>query len=131
MGSFSRVAREIFFRGKLVDKYQNAGAWKQGSLLVTVDGGHHVFVLPSFMFEVQAGTVGEYIGFRDMDGVRVFEGDVVSHGKKLYVVRHSPVKAGFELCPVGCGLGLFLMDLADSRIAGNIYDNPELIGGDK
>lgn len=78
--------REILFRGKRMDN----GEWVEGSLLkVTINGktahlifcenfslvGNDVKVLSHAL--VDPDTVGQYVGFSDSNGKRIFEDDIV------------------------------------------------------
>ena len=70
-------------------------------------------------------------GLRDKDGKEIFEGDVVKMAKNVYseptyyeVVRHRGGAYRLESKRYGCELWL---RHADCEIAGNIYENPELL----
>jgi uncharacterized phage protein (TIGR01671 family) len=131
--------REILFRGKLIEKYQNAGAWKYGSLLITADGAYHIFVLPSFTFDVDAATVGQYTGIEDKNGERVFEGDIVeiefinTDDPRLVCFLGESRRGIIEYRK--SGFGTKTVNLSDDnyrfKVIGNIYDTPELPGGEK
>jgi uncharacterized phage protein (TIGR01671 family) len=119
--------REILFRGKLIEKYQNAGTWKYGSLLITADRAYHIFVLPSFTFDVEAATVGQYTGLKDGNGARIFEGDIVRYQGSIYVVKYTKVMCAFEMYKINGNLRLPARLLPGSLIIGNIHDNKELL----
>lgn len=145
--------REILFRGKTADENK----WIYGDIF-------HSGAYPKITrihdyinrvnYAVNPETVGEFTGLSDLNGVKIFEGDILeSFYKKERIV--SVVKYGgfepefFYECAEAQGFflhgmklyGLYAYDLAGSemmfledmrqaKIIGNIYDNPELLGGD-
>ena len=125
---------EILFRGKRTDN----GEWETGSLVIIRDGcsdkevfiadkmtGYHTPVIPE--------TVGQYTGLTDKNGVRIFEGDIVSlvkHDSLIYKVVYVPCR--YELVN-SKGVNCFVLDIYKSEnieVIGNIHDNPELLGGE-
>lgn len=70
-------------------------------------------------------------GLRDKNGKEIFEGDVVKMAKNVYseptyyeVVRHRGGAYRLDSKQYGCELWL---RHTDCEIAGNIYENPELL----
>lgn len=70
-------------------------------------------------------------GLRDKNGKEIFEGDVVKMAKNVYseptyyeVVRHRGGAYRLESKQYGCELWL---RHTDCKIAGDIYENPELV----
>jgi hypothetical protein len=120
--------REIVFRGQLIDKYQNAGSWVYGSLLITADRANHIFVLPSFIFEVAADTIGQYTGLLDKNGKRIFEGDILKHLGHLILVSWDKKNTEFTFRDRGISYKASVSE--DAEIIGNIHDTPELLDGE-
>ena len=123
--------REYLFRGKMIAN----GKWSEGNLLVTRQGcciTPNVTELGSYG-AVDPETVGQYTGYTDMNGKKIFEGDIVAFNytadeltnceilwfKNKWGVRervHYPID----------DIDLFFCER--SIVIGNIYDNPELLG---
>ena len=89
------------------------------------------------IIEVCPETLGEDTGFRDKNGTRIFEGDIVNDEQSgyNYFIKWFPEYACFSLADkngnmeFGCdGFEIFLNDLI---VIGNIYDNPEFLKGEK
>lgn len=127
--------RDIEFRGKQTDN----GEWVYG--VPTKDGrGEMVMVENIFECEeyncrganclyVDENTVGQYTGLRDKNGTKIFEGDIV-----LLKGDEEPYQVAFdESCFQVYGNSIcYVMDNFydhDIEVIGNIYDNPELLGG--
>ena len=120
--------REYLFRGKRIDN----GEWVEGCLYITHYGTREIGCYNSelniarWTSLVDPATVGQYIGLKDKNGKRIFEGDVV-HGPNCYkeivvfeIGGFFPFSiAGWECEP----------DSDSVRVIGNIHDNPELLGG--
>lgn len=128
--------REILFRGKRL----NGDGWAYGDLSYHVHDGE-VYVFPGDgydspdFYEVDHNTVGQYTGLTDKNGVKIFEGDIIqgtgSRGRKdNFVIRWNPPICGFS---AGEGKrvwpNLNQASLDNYTVIGNIYDNPELLGG--
>jgi uncharacterized phage protein (TIGR01671 family) len=127
--------RDIEFRGKQTDN----GEWVYG--VPTKDGrGEMVMVENIFECEeyncrganclyVDENTVGQYTGLKDKNGTKIFEGDIV-----LLKGYDEPYQVVFdESCfRVYSDSVRYAMDNFydyEIEVIGNIYDNPELLGG--
>ncbi len=137
--------REILFRGKRLD----SGEWITGQLLNFEDGraricerGTDIFcyekdesIIQTVAHRVDPETVGQYTGFVDKNGKKVFEGDIVymdewilsymqvayAQGAFFLAEIDKPVKYYDAICYLKhCGKPC-------AEVIGNIYDNPELI----
>ena len=127
--------REVLFRGKRTDN----GEWIEGSLLGIdwCDKPSTYSIAPntpvSVFYSVIPETVGQYTGLTDKNGVRIFEGDIVSlvkHDGLIYKVVYVPCR--YELVN-SKGVNCFVLDIYKSEnieVIGNIHDNPELLGGE-
>ena len=127
--------REVIFRGKRTDN----GEWIEGSLLGIdwCDKPSTYSIAPntpvSVFYSVIPETVGQYTGLTDKNGVRIFEGDIVSlvkHDGLIYKVVYVPCR--YELVN-SKGVNCFVLDIYKSEnieVIGNIHDNPELLGGE-
>lgn len=137
--------REILYRGKAINRdtghhrtaYKN-GDWVYG--LVTRLYDERYENLPAEMtnidgvsgIEVDYKTIGRYTGLKDKNGRKIFEGDIIKgKGKNAYAVKYSENIAGF----ITDGLGVLSCPCVNVgtmkfyEVIGNIYDNPELMGG--
>lgn len=124
--------REILFRGKTED-----GKWFEGYLLggtyyyddkpmttiIPIDNMFYPRCEISSWEKVLPETVGQYIGLRDKNGKKIFEGDILE----------SPVKR------IGQEFGnlIAITDIRECKfialyvneyeVVGNFYDNPEIV----
>ena len=84
--------------------------------------------------EVDENTVGQYTGLKDKNGTKIFEGDFIkaNHNIEQYNVYWKDCRFYIEdvwgnlIKPTQEAINHF-----ECEVIGNIYDNPELLGGEK
>ena len=130
---------DIEFRGKRTDN----GEWVYGNLVRGCDEKYAYIVefgnkeTCRNYVNVNPDTVGQYTGLKDRNGTKIFEGDIVD---VLYDVNYIGVAAErigvFEVVFYnGCfmkqkgGVQYHFIPSDKCTVIGNIYDNPELLGG--
>lgn len=146
--------REILFRGKRLDN----GMWMEGYYMyhisrtpapigdgVKPEDEHHLIIFDEFSdwnmprgikcVEVDASTVGQYTGLTDKHGNRIFEGDIISYNNIQEVV-YFDTSLRIPCFTTGIGFGSSTAShpyklSARHEVIGNIYDNPELLGGEQ
>ena len=125
--------REILFRGKDAD----TGFWCFGDLSFNKEKNtfirmwtHNGYVIR----EVVPETVGQFTGFYDKNGFRIFDGDIL----RSRYDEDDPDDVSYELVQwEGNGWYSGKVNIEDdlrqdmlseySELAGNIHDNPELM----
>lgn len=129
---------EILFRGKTIKD----GKWVYGVPMQHVFGDFQILsgrVGAMCIDTVASETIGQYTGLYDMDGNKIFEGDIVTYDKEYggetrekgtvywcdgaFWVENVQDEEGYGL------LGALVK--YQLEIIGNIHDNPELLKGDK
>lgn len=115
--------REILFRGKRVGN----GEWVEGGYYENNTGKY--IISPAFVAHlIIPETVGQYTGLTDMNGRKIFEGDIVKYDKELHPVVYEPDEGMFELRSDEFVADFSCMDsLIFCEVVGNIHDNPELL----
>lgn len=77
-------------------------------------------------------TVGQYTGLTDKNGTKIFEGDIVTvflkDGTEKGYIRYREAGCRFQFMGDKC-IGYNIDNTTDFEVIGNIYDNPELLGG--
>ncbi len=131
------MKREILFRGKRLDN----GEWMGGDLVLSATYPDKAWIAESKIFigkqlhgvgvrEVDHATVGQYTGLADKNGVKIFEGDILRHGRTLHEVvferRNRSAYFGWRV--EADETWHFDYDfLRQLEVVGNIHDNPELL----
>ena len=138
------MAREILFKAKRIDN----GEWVEGYYAVAIDKRglkqHNILVADHHLgyfkwFVIDEKTLCQLTGLCDKNGNKIWENDVVK------------VESDVIGSPFGCGMFgkieysdcafwvvpkiliettyLFADECAEIEVIGNIFDNPELLGG--
>lgn len=124
--------RKIKFRGK---NYENK--WKYGDLVQEKWGQGKAIMIKkdTTAWSVLEDTVGQYTGLDDKNGKEIYEGDIVKYrdstGQHIEKVIFD--KGCFYAGMHGGSSTRVAPKLINTRITeviGNIYDNPELLGGE-
>lgn len=131
--------REILFRGKLA----STGEWAEGNLRISKQ---YVSVItpdesPVGVYgKVDPKTMGQYIGIKDKNGKRIFEGDIVKHfnnsneeydiGEIYYDINNVWWRrTGNGNCRKKTVISYQLSLTCVYEVIGNIHDNPEILKG--
>lgn len=131
--------REILFRGKRTDN----GEWVYGYVCCYGwTGKENTYIVPDYAsalysLKVDPKTVGQYTGLKDKNGTKIFEGDIIYAASKYdaadMVVVYNPAEFRLVLCEdykiYKPGLRFKCYERFNMQVIGNIYDNPELLGG--
>lgn len=132
--------REILFRAKR----EATNEWVYGYFVNEYDD-FQIYVQPQIITRsgreyVNENTLGQFTGLTDKNGVKIFEGDIVEYetGKKVRIGRvfFSDFRASFSVTAgkngsarINNDLFNYIQNRNSVIVIGNIYDNPELIGG--
>lgn len=121
--------REIEFRGKLKLNKQ----WLFGGYLPPDRLGGFYEDGKLWTAEVYPETIGQFTGFKDIDGKKIFEGDIVRIAtNSSLILRVAWGDGKYELKRPD---GHISTEPCDSffaknwEVIGNIHDNPELLEG--
>lgn len=124
--------REILFRAKYVNALPGGHLYKAWIYGYLCDNNHINSPFPTEgEFEININTVCQYTGLTDKNGKKIFEDDIVKAGENL-VVSWKEKLASWCLCKKGWMYNHFFgeaVDAKDCEVIGNIFDNPELLGG--
>lgn len=125
--------REILFRGKRIfdGKWVNGFAYKQYSAAKVEEWYIRAFETD---FLVIPETVSRFTGLADKNGRKIFEGDIVERGGRIWLVEYSNKYGQFMMTTytekgISWSRSFDLIPPDWCEVIGNIYDNPELLEG--
>ena len=127
--------REILFRAKRFPYHE----WIQGYYLQKTAESSEVYhcmvATDGYLYDVDPDTVGEFTGFLDVNGNKIFSGDIVStkHGRLCGVSWFkSQAFNGWNFRPIEYKhKAPDEFDLwSNLTVVGNKWDNPELLNED-
>ena len=130
--------REILFRGKDIK-----GNWYEGLLAHNIAKDEWYISNKagiSTAYQVRPETIRQYTGLSDKNGTKIFEGDVVRISEDYYDGLHYSGNEVYYSDGAFCveyetpeydvtSIGFLVREGVEVEVIGNIYDNPELIGG--
>ena len=124
--------REIKFRGrKLVG--EDAGKWAYGWLSTNIRGNPVIKDdNAQFPVAVDVETVGQYTGMKNFNGTEIYDGDIVrtdDEDEELAIIEWGDDTLKFMVTHGNVCSDLGEYYPREIEVVGNIYDNPELIGG--
>lgn len=134
------MMREILFRGKdSITKSWVYGALvqqqddplREKTLIISYSNYQYGDFSEAVIHEVDPETVGQYTGFVDKKGKKIFEGDILSiYNSKAFLFAVEWNNQYVLKCTTnGVSDNIFnvIESPEDVEVFGNIYDNPELI----
>lgn len=140
------MSREIKFR--IWDKTSNRMLYQDDFERVELDTKNKMVSLvrsetieSSYVLDYEDGIEAEilqYTGLKDKNGKEIYEGDILINTNKSklnlgienqkYLIVYRAL--GFDLKPLFKGMAL-KFNYTDLELIGNIYENPELLEGEK
>ena len=86
------------------------------------------------VYQIERKTLGQYIGIKDKNGTKIFEGDIVGYDNAGY---YSRAKIEYQKCQFVCKhlynsliTNPTYMNV-EFEVIGNIFDNPKLLEVEK
>lgn len=146
--------RRLLFRGRTKNGRWRYGDYVHAIMFNGVRGFHKDWIIPGVYGNggwvairgkdaVDGDTVGQYTGLTDKNGVKIFEGDIVSgteySSKRIGVIvwidsisgfgvryRERQDETAWENSSILKCISAGKCDEFSAEVIGNIYDNPEL-----
>lgn len=126
--------REIKFRAKMVD----FDGWAHGHYVnygynYKPEAGHFI-IRPDKKYEIYPGTLGQYTGLKDIDGIEIYEGDIVrmsgDYKPGVYTVIWDYYRSAWWLKNIKADTRKLEMDDDYCQLLGNGWQNEhrEVIG---
>lgn len=150
------MAREILFKAKRKDNGEWVEGFY--FCMVHDDGRHvHHFIMPlrsdlslgtsieKIQVEIDINTLCQYTGLTDKNGNKIWENDIVKYhfGEEVAPIRFGEYQSCFDSAKTA-HIGFYVdwnnnkalrkdlgywVNMIDCNVIGNIFDNPELLGG--
>src|SRR6056297_3627160 len=127
--------REILFRGKTIfNGTLNSDKWVESHSLFRESIAGTKLLFNKRWTYIYPITLGQYIGLKDKNGNKIFEGDIIgNYGIVRYCEKCKSIQIHWsENNKLTChkcdgDFSFEEVDFDKEEIIGNIYDNPELI----
>ncbi|MGN0005357.1 MAG: YopX family protein [Candidatus Gastranaerophilaceae bacterium] len=142
---------EILFRAKGIEEYDK-DRWYYGYYYCTHDTTHcgtdctpeetHHYILFEEMndwelpnkllrVEIDVNTLGQYIGIKDKNGTKMFEGDICEYNDYIGMIKFDEQDSMFTFTYDGNIMTDFsCLWGKELEVVGNVQDNPELLEED-
>lgn len=118
--------REYLFRGK--KSWGDDHGWIEGFLTYFSPAAAYIDSEKGITCPVDPDTIGEYFGWRDASGKKIFTGDIVMVDSHLIgEVGFDQKKLEYTITVRGKLIPFGPFIHSDIEIIGNIYDNPEML----
>lgn len=79
-------------------------------------------------YEVIPDTVGQFVGRYDVDGKKIFTGDIVESCGERFIIESNDPNDVFNFADVALmNLDAYRLYVGNAEVIGNIYDNPDML----